>query len=750
MVVEGGSSRYSPSTGMTAKELCENDDLATSLILDPYLGFITHKMNTKHKPLRGRQEELTALVEKFMKDQCYEDSYAKFLCEDVVRNFLIGKSKENRRIFREHVYRYLRMFDKDAGFKLIPCYRYKCDGQVGGKICSTRKWRKQNRVPMLVGCIAELTKLEEEQLLKPGLNDFSVMFSCRKNCAQLWLGPASFINHDCRPNCKFVSTGRDTACVEVLRDIESNEEITCYYGEDFFGDKNCLCECVTCERRKKGAFQVKDPPGSPELDQGYKFRDTNDRINRMKNQALQSKMSIRVNEAYISGNENWDFRSTNLKKNGHLLKSAELKKRGITRYDAEILLSQGINLPEPKVVLERQLPVSINGSRSVNLSEAKNSLAVASIMHRDQRNARRKRARQSPNKSVHKNGCTEVGTAAASSEEMKATPSDGTARIPDISIADEVPAELSVSSSQQTKETFSSTAIVPSASELSNEQAKTEAFKSDSQSAVLHLNKSKNPSKLDAADTVSDSCNNGSLTNGNSQFNQDNYQLDCKGAQRENPEIELVPPSLALPSETLKQETKQGQTLSALVLNGEDNTKIELKTAIESEISPLVPAKNICQKDFYPTTNENSQKLETPSKISCLTNGDTAEKLGGQSDCLRPNQLTINSKNDCWKSLTDSEIAASTHSMANLQVSDVSMDSTAIYNQDKKPFINKSKHPISLKNNTTVRSSPRLRQKPFDQNSSDGHDDDIIHQALNYLAGAKSNKISSLYQLNLS
>ena len=91
------------STSVTPKELSDNDDLATSLVLDSYLGFQTHKMNIRFRPLRTDHQELKAIIAEFICTQDYDIAVKKIFKGDWMPRHISNKSKPAIERQQDHV-----------------------------------------------------------------------------------------------------------------------------------------------------------------------------------------------------------------------------------------------------------------------------------------------------------------------------------------------------------------------------------------------------------------------------------------------------------------------------------------------------------------------------------------------------------------------------------------------------------------------------------------------------------------------
>ncbi|KAI6233654.1 [Histone H4]-N-methyl-L-lysine(20) N-methyltransferase [Aphelenchoides fujianensis] len=245
-----------------ATQLCQFDDMCNMLFVDSMFGFRTHKMDIDLNWQDLTENESTALayaLKEFILSQNQEAIFQQILTLSTVSRFISELKEENEEfpsLFFAHMLRYLNLYSVESSYTVQPCYRFGSESNAGGSLIATRSIKKDTTIGRVVGILAVLTDDEEKRIIRKGDNDFSIMYARRYKQYRLWLGPGSYMNHDCHPNAAFVA-GSVGVGLNAIRDIRQGEEITCSYGPHFFGRENKHCECGTCEREGKGNFRKK-------------------------------------------------------------------------------------------------------------------------------------------------------------------------------------------------------------------------------------------------------------------------------------------------------------------------------------------------------------------------------------------------------------------------------------------------------------------------------------------------------------
>ena len=103
------------STNMTPKELSEFDDIGTAVIIDPYLGFTTHKMNLRFRsPRQTHQTYFKSVVTKFQQHQDYEAAYNELLgCE-----WFVSMTRRRTKLWQKKLKEHVRILSNAQHFKI--------------------------------------------------------------------------------------------------------------------------------------------------------------------------------------------------------------------------------------------------------------------------------------------------------------------------------------------------------------------------------------------------------------------------------------------------------------------------------------------------------------------------------------------------------------------------------------------------------------------------------------------------------
>ncbi|KAF9550367.1 Histone-lysine N-methyltransferase set9 [Mortierella hygrophila] len=241
---------------MDLQTLSTLDDLLSDVLLDGiHLWFQTHKMSKDYRSTSIPPGKILDIIQrKVIFERKLPEAVKELLELEPIKN-MFTKEKEIQD-FGTHARRYLSIYLPSAGFEISQTDRYSAvTNKSEACVIANRPFEAGDELRYCAGTIANLTEQEEKDL-ETKTSDFSVIKTSRRGTC-LFLGPARFVNHDCDPNCSFMSAGSSAIYFKVQKPISVNDEITTHYGDNYFGVDNQECLCATCERLGQGGYKGK-------------------------------------------------------------------------------------------------------------------------------------------------------------------------------------------------------------------------------------------------------------------------------------------------------------------------------------------------------------------------------------------------------------------------------------------------------------------------------------------------------------
>ncbi|KAL8693048.1 MAG: hypothetical protein Q9218_002064 [Villophora microphyllina] len=245
-----------PKKGLTLTQLASYDDILTDALVDHVYFWTTIRKNrSKYNLTRGiSEDEVTRiLLHQVIVDQAVPKAESSLLQLPGLRKFYAAlKTDREKQDFRGHMRKYICMWLPDCPFEVSTTNRYTIITEEAA-VTARQDIAKGETVKYLVGNLVAMTP-EEEKDLDLTRRDFSIVMSSRKKTPSLFLGPARFANHDCNANARLLTQGTGGMRVVAHRPIAAGEEITVTYGDNYFGEGNCECLCLTCEKNGRGQW----------------------------------------------------------------------------------------------------------------------------------------------------------------------------------------------------------------------------------------------------------------------------------------------------------------------------------------------------------------------------------------------------------------------------------------------------------------------------------------------------------------